>query len=107
MGTITYDQQPFNLDRCNSKRLYQIVIDNIVQNDIESTKRKIQILSQQAFGNLYNVICGTGFFSYIVHTDEYCLISFNHINCYVFSLLCSSSDNAKTIFSKIKKLNKN
>lgn len=27
MGTITYDQQPFNLDRCNSKRLYQIVID--------------------------------------------------------------------------------
>uniref|UniRef100_A0A0N5APT0 Ground-like domain-containing protein n=1 Tax=Syphacia muris TaxID=451379 RepID=A0A0N5APT0_9BILA len=71
------------------KSISSFFFQNMVENDCESSKRAIQEAAEYTFGDYYNVICGTGFFSYIAHTDEYCLVSTLGINCYIFSPVCS------------------
>lgn len=53
--------------------------------DAEASKRNIQMRAEAELGAFYNVVCGTGFFSYIAHTNEFCLASTGDVNCYVFS----------------------
>uniref|UniRef100_A0A0M3IAU8 Ground-like domain-containing protein n=1 Tax=Ascaris lumbricoides TaxID=6252 RepID=A0A0M3IAU8_ASCLU len=79
--------------RCNSMRLREIIISNIIEGDAESSKRAIQLVAEQELGGFYNVICGTGFFSYIAHADEFCLTATGRVNCYVFSPTCFQDAN--------------
>uniref|UniRef100_A0A1I8B2C6 Ground-like domain-containing protein n=1 Tax=Meloidogyne hapla TaxID=6305 RepID=A0A1I8B2C6_MELHA len=67
-----------NREMCNSARLrsliYQLLVNNRVNDpttNVERSKRFLQQKAESLFGNFYNVICGTGFFSYIAHTDEF------------------------------------
>ena len=78
-----------NNEKCNSVRLRYIIQESIVDSDAEASKRAIQTRAESELGSFYNVICGTGFFSYIAHTDEFCQASSMGINCYVFSPVCS------------------
>ena len=66
---------------CNSVRLksliYQLLNNNKINDlttNVERSKRLLQQKAEYLFGAFYNVICGTGFFSYIAHTDEFWLI---------------------------------
>uniref|UniRef100_A0A7E4W1P8 Ground-like domain-containing protein n=1 Tax=Panagrellus redivivus TaxID=6233 RepID=A0A7E4W1P8_PANRE len=78
-----------NNEKCNSMRLRYIIEESIIEGDAETSKRTIQERAENEVGIFYNVICGTGFFSYIAHTDEFCQASSMGINCYVFSPVCS------------------
>ncbi|VDM61552.1 unnamed protein product [Angiostrongylus costaricensis] len=96
--------QPVSEDKCNSLRLRTIIQNNIVQNDAEASKRAVQSAAEEEIGQFFNAICGTGFFSYIAHTDEFCLASMFGVNCYLFSPVCS--DTSTTIFKKLRKSHK-
>ncbi|KAI1722826.1 ground-like domain-containing protein [Ditylenchus destructor] len=78
-----------NTDMCNSRRLSALIKETIVAGDAEASKRAIQARTEAEFGGFYNVICGTGFYSYIAHTDEFCLATAYDVNCYVFSPVCN------------------
>jgi len=60
-----------------------------VSGDGETSKRLIQQRAEAEWNTFFNVICGSGFFSYIAHTDEFCLASVGELNCYIFSPVCS------------------
>uniref|UniRef100_A0A915N1R4 Ground-like domain-containing protein n=1 Tax=Meloidogyne javanica TaxID=6303 RepID=A0A915N1R4_MELJA len=67
-----------NREMCNSNRLrsliYQLLVNTRINDptiNVERSKRFLQQKAESLFGNFYNVICGTGFFSYIAHTDEF------------------------------------
>jgi hypothetical protein len=70
-----HQQDIDNRETCNSIRLKVLIESSIVSSDAEQSKRIIQTRTEAEFGIFYNVICGTGFFSYIAHTDEFCLAS--------------------------------
>uniref|UniRef100_A0A914YGD5 Ground-like domain-containing protein n=1 Tax=Panagrolaimus superbus TaxID=310955 RepID=A0A914YGD5_9BILA len=78
-----------NNEKCNSLRLRYIIQESIVNSDAEASKRAIQLRAETELNSFFNVVCGTGFFSYIAHTDEFCQASAMGINCYVFSPVCS------------------
>uniref|UniRef100_A0A8R1I1X1 Ground-like domain-containing protein n=1 Tax=Caenorhabditis japonica TaxID=281687 RepID=A0A8R1I1X1_CAEJA len=79
-------------DKCNSQRLRTIIFNNIVSGDAEASKRSVQSAAEAETGLFYDAICGTGFFSYIAHTDEFCLASSGGVNCYVFSPVCQEDN---------------
>lgn len=82
-------------DKCNSQRLRTIIFNNIVSGDAEASKRAVQSAAEAETGLFFDAICGTGFFSYIAHTDEFCLASSGGVNCYVFSPVCHENNVAK------------
>ncbi|KJH46787.1 ground-like domain protein [Dictyocaulus viviparus] len=110
-GELTcINDQLVSEDKCNSLRLRTIIQKNIVANDADASKRAIQLAAEEETGQYFNAICGTGFFSYIAHTDEFCLASMFDMNCYIFSPICPEAP--ITLFSKLKShrkvnLNKN
>uniref|UniRef100_A0A915PF11 Ground-like domain-containing protein n=1 Tax=Meloidogyne floridensis TaxID=298350 RepID=A0A915PF11_9BILA len=96
-----------NREMCNSNRLrsliYQLLVNTRINDPtifVERSKRFLQQKAESLFGNFYNVICGTGFFSYIAHTDEFCLVAVKDIHCYVFSPVCSSTSQQRSITSR-------
>nr|CAD2189283.1 unnamed protein product [Meloidogyne enterolobii] len=96
-----------NREMCNSNRLrsliYQLLVNTKINDPtifVERSKRFLQQKAESLFGNFYNVICGTGFFSYIAHTDEFCLVTVKDIHCYVFSPVCSSTSQQRSITSR-------
>ncbi|VDM45315.1 unnamed protein product [Toxocara canis] len=89
--------------RCNSMRLREIIISNIIEGDAESSKRAIQLVAERELGSFYNVLCGTGFFSYIAHADEFCLTATLGVNCYVFSPTCAQDIATMGIMKKRRK----
>lgn len=60
-----------NREMCNSARLRALIQQTIVPASVEKSKRALQQRAEAQFGAFYNVVCGTGFFSYIAHTDEF------------------------------------
>nr|CAD2164919.1 unnamed protein product [Meloidogyne enterolobii] len=95
-----------NREMCNSNRLrsliYQLLVNTKINDptiNVERSKRFLQQKAESLFGNFYNVICGTGFFSYIAHTDEFCLVAVKDIHCYVFSPVCSSTSQQRSIIT--------
>ncbi|KAI1699612.1 ground-like domain-containing protein [Ditylenchus destructor] len=78
-----------NTEMCNSRRLNALIKETIIAGDAEASKRAIQARTEAEYGGFYNVICGTGFYSYIAHTDEFCLATAFDVNCYVFSPVCN------------------
>ncbi|WKY10222.1 hypothetical protein Q1695_002513 [Nippostrongylus brasiliensis] len=91
-------------DKCNSLRLRTIIQNNIVPNDAEASKRAVQSAAESETGQYFDAVCGTGFFSYIAHTDEFCLASMAGVNCYVFAPVCS--DQSTMIFAKARRSHK-
>ncbi|CAP26021.2 Protein CBR-GRL-14 [Caenorhabditis briggsae] len=89
-------------EKCNSQRLRTIIFNNIVNGDAEASKRAVQSAAEADTGLFFDAICGTGFFSYIAHTDEFCLASSGGVNCYVFAPICQGGDEQRK-----KKLSKN
>ncbi|KAL3117181.1 hypothetical protein niasHT_007584 [Heterodera trifolii] len=89
-GTIHNVLFDENREMCNSARLRALIQRSVVPSNVEKSKRRLQQQAEQQFGTFYNVICGTGFFSYIAHTDEFCLMAVHDMNCYVFSPVCAS-----------------
>ncbi|CCG28145.1 Ground-like domain-containing protein [Caenorhabditis elegans] len=96
-------------DKCNSQRLRDIIFNNIVSGDAEASKRAVQSAAEAETGLFFDAICGTGFFSYIAHTDEFCLASSGGVNCYVFAPICQidSQNQQKRTSKKLVKLSKN
>uniref|UniRef100_A0A0K0DI04 Ground-like domain-containing protein n=1 Tax=Angiostrongylus cantonensis TaxID=6313 RepID=A0A0K0DI04_ANGCA len=98
------DLRPFNISIYEVTVSILLSLQNIVQNDAEASKRAVQSAAEEEIGQFFNAICGTGFFSYIAHTDEFCLASMFGVNCYLFSPVCS--DTSTTIFAKLRKSHK-
>uniref|UniRef100_A0A8R1HXT8 Ground-like domain-containing protein n=1 Tax=Caenorhabditis japonica TaxID=281687 RepID=A0A8R1HXT8_CAEJA len=71
---------------CNSIELKNVILDNI-SNDASESKRNIQKMAEEALGHEVNVICGTGEFSYIAHTDSFCQAFKDDVTCYAFKPL--------------------
>uniref|UniRef100_A0AC35UIQ9 Ground-like domain-containing protein n=1 Tax=Rhabditophanes sp. KR3021 TaxID=114890 RepID=A0AC35UIQ9_9BILA len=84
-----------SIEKCNSPRLQKLIEESIITNNADKSKRAVQDRLEQEFGVYFNVICGTGFFSYIAHTDEFCQISGGNVNCYAFAPACSPPPNAQ------------
>uniref|UniRef100_A0A0N4Z4J5 Ground-like domain-containing protein n=1 Tax=Parastrongyloides trichosuri TaxID=131310 RepID=A0A0N4Z4J5_PARTI len=77
-----------NVEKCNNPKMQEIIEETIITNDADKSKRAIQERLENEFNTYFNVICGTGFFSYIAHTDDFCQVSGGGLNCYVFSPVC-------------------
>ncbi|CAJ0582628.1 unnamed protein product, partial [Mesorhabditis spiculigera] len=92
-------------EKCNSQRLRSIIQKNIISNDAEGSKRAVQEEAERDLGRYIDVICGTGFFSYIAHTDEFCLASAGGVNCYAFSPVCGEADVTRR--NKLRYLSRN
>ncbi|EGT33031.1 CBN-GRL-14 protein [Caenorhabditis brenneri] len=90
-------------DKCNSQRLRTIIFDNIVNGDAEASKKAVQSAAESETGLFFDAVCGTGFFSYIAHTDEFCLASSGGVNCYVFAPICQPTDKHKKKMTKLSK----
>ncbi|KAK0412999.1 hypothetical protein QR680_006530 [Steinernema hermaphroditum] len=88
-GQCDNDQGGESHEKCNSARLQAIIQNNIVPGDAEASKRAVQTQAELELSQFFNVVCGTGFFSYIAHTDEFCQASSGGVNCYAFSPVCS------------------
>ncbi|GMR58028.1 hypothetical protein PMAYCL1PPCAC_28223, partial [Pristionchus mayeri] len=108
---ISEELPPINEDKCNSMRLKDIIEKNVVPNDAEASKRAVQAVAEDVTGRYFDAICGTGFFSYIAHTDEFCQASASGVNCYLFSPVCGNTQSNAIPFKKHRKrtilLNKN
>ncbi|CAI5456291.1 unnamed protein product [Caenorhabditis angaria] len=75
---------------CNSIELKNLILDNI-SSDASQSKRDIQKAAEEQLGHDVNVICGTGEFSYIAHTDTFCQTSKDDVTCYAFKPLVKMS----------------
>jgi hypothetical protein len=96
-GALFDDQLPWdeNREMCNSARLRALIQQGIVPSSVEKSKRQLQQRAEAQFGAFYNVICGTGFFSYIAHTDEFwsvCLVVWHFAPFWHLVPLCNSTD---------------
>uniref|UniRef100_A0AC35UFP2 Ground-like domain-containing protein n=1 Tax=Rhabditophanes sp. KR3021 TaxID=114890 RepID=A0AC35UFP2_9BILA len=80
-GTRTFNapQDP----KCNTKEL-KTIISKYISSDLATSKRLIQKNAQETLLKKYDVICGTGEFSFIIHTDSFCQHSVDNVTCYVF-----------------------
>uniref|UniRef100_A0AAF5PUL8 Ground-like domain-containing protein n=1 Tax=Wuchereria bancrofti TaxID=6293 RepID=A0AAF5PUL8_WUCBA len=76
-------------ERCNSPRLKQIILQNIVQRDAEASKQAIYNVCETEMEIPCNVICGTGFYSYLARASNFCLVSMMDISCYAFLPACN------------------
>ncbi|KAM3717533.1 Uridylate kinase [Dirofilaria immitis] len=83
-----YPLDPTENERCNSPRLKQIILQNIVERDIESSKQAIYNVCEAEMEIPCNVICGTSFYSYIARASQFCLVSAMDISCYAFIPAC-------------------
>lgn len=50
----------------------------------DEAKREVQKAAESAFNASFNVICSTGPFSYVTHTDSFCQVSKGKVTCYAF-----------------------
>ncbi|CAG9534768.1 unnamed protein product [Cercopithifilaria johnstoni] len=80
-------------ERCNSPRLKQIILQNIMERDAEASKQAIYNVCEAEMELPCNVICGTGFYSYIARATQFCLISAMDITCYAFLPACDFNSN--------------
>lgn len=58
-----------------------------ISEDASESKRNIQKIAEETLGHEVNVICGTGEFSYIAHTDTFCQAFKEDVTCYAFKPL--------------------
>ncbi|CAI5451801.1 unnamed protein product [Caenorhabditis angaria] len=71
---------------CNSEDLRKLVVENIDE-QLNSSKRMIQLAAEAQFGGRFDVICANGDFSYVTNTELYCQESKGDISCYTYRQL--------------------
>uniref|UniRef100_A0A8R1TYL0 Ground-like domain-containing protein n=1 Tax=Onchocerca volvulus TaxID=6282 RepID=A0A8R1TYL0_ONCVO len=57
--------------KCNNNELKAILIKNIGE-DLNTTKRMIQLIAKAKFGGHFNVICSKHNFSFLTNTELFC-----------------------------------
>uniref|UniRef100_A0A1I7RS67 Ground-like domain-containing protein n=1 Tax=Bursaphelenchus xylophilus TaxID=6326 RepID=A0A1I7RS67_BURXY len=92
-----------NTDTCNNDKLRKLAERLIIPTDAETSKRLIQKRFEEELDRFFNVICGTGFFSYIAHTDDFCLVNVGEMNCYIFSPVCTDSQGLGAGILKVRR----
>uniref|UniRef100_A0A915CMW3 Ground-like domain-containing protein n=1 Tax=Ditylenchus dipsaci TaxID=166011 RepID=A0A915CMW3_9BILA len=75
--------------RCNSNELRQVLVENIVADDANESKRRVHKAANEEFtaeeGNGgIDVICAPGAFSYRIATDFFCEQSKGNITCFAY-----------------------
>ncbi|KAL6743564.1 hypothetical protein Aduo_016590 [Ancylostoma duodenale] len=70
-------------DKCNDERLKKIIEDNIDSNP-SSSKRKIQKAATDEIGGLFDVICSSHDFSYLANTQLFCEAGNDDVTCFAF-----------------------
>lgn len=63
-----------------------------MDDDISKSKIRIQQRARIILGGLYEVICGTDDFAYIIHTKDFCQHQKGTVTCYAFRLLADYND---------------
>uniref|UniRef100_A0A0N5A2V7 Ground-like domain-containing protein n=1 Tax=Parastrongyloides trichosuri TaxID=131310 RepID=A0A0N5A2V7_PARTI len=83
----------FTPEKCNSKELKSIMIDNIVLDQPNESKRRIhkttnEILStKDDINSHYDVICSSTPFSFRIATQVFCEITIKNVTCFVYRQL--------------------
>uniref|UniRef100_A0A915PIN0 Ground-like domain-containing protein n=1 Tax=Setaria digitata TaxID=48799 RepID=A0A915PIN0_9BILA len=80
-------------ERCNSPRLRQIILQNIVERNAEASKQIIYNICEAEMELPCNVICGVGFYSYVARATQFCLASTMDVSCYAFVPACNFDSN--------------
>lgn len=71
----------------------EINLKNIVERNAEASKQAIYNVCEAEMEVPCNVICGTGFYSYIARATQFCLISAMDVTCYAFLPVCDFDSN--------------
>ncbi|CAJ0588033.1 unnamed protein product [Cylicocyclus nassatus] len=71
---------------CNSEDLRKLMLENIDDN-LNSSKRLIQLAAEAQFGGRFDVICANGDFSYVTNTELFCQETKGDISCYTYRQL--------------------
>ncbi|EPB73748.1 ground-like domain protein [Ancylostoma ceylanicum] len=71
---------------CNSEELRKLMLDNIDEN-LNSSKRLIQLAAEAQFGGRFDVICANGDFSYVTNTELFCQETKGDVSCYTYRQL--------------------
>ncbi|WKY12876.1 hypothetical protein Q1695_004022 [Nippostrongylus brasiliensis] len=71
---------------CNSEDLRKVMLENIDEN-LNSSKRLIQLAAEAQFGGRFDVICANGDFSYVTNTELFCQETKGDISCYTYRQL--------------------
>ncbi|KAI6213510.1 Ground-like domain-containing protein [Aphelenchoides besseyi] len=77
-----------NDTECNSEELREIIKENTSE-DLNTSKRLIQVAAEQKFGGRFDVICAASDFSYLSNTELWCQHTVDPISvsCYVYRQL--------------------
>ncbi|KAK5970107.1 Ground domain-containing protein [Trichostrongylus colubriformis] len=70
-------------DKCNDERLKKIIEENVDANP-SSSKRKIQKAATDEIGGLFDVICSNHDFSYLANTQVFCEAGNDDVTCFAF-----------------------
>ncbi|GMT10540.1 hypothetical protein PFISCL1PPCAC_1837, partial [Pristionchus fissidentatus] len=68
---------------CNSEDLRALMLENIDDN-LNSSKRLIQLAAEAQYGGRFDVICANGDFSYVTNTELFCQESKGDVSCYTY-----------------------
>lgn len=71
---------------CNSDDLRNLMLENIEDN-LNSSKRLIQLAAEAQFGGRFDVICANGDFSYVTNTELFCQETKGDVSCYTYRQL--------------------
>ncbi|GMS80301.1 hypothetical protein PENTCL1PPCAC_2476 [Pristionchus entomophagus] len=71
---------------CNSEDLRALMLENIDDN-LNSSKRLIQLAAEAQYGGRFDVICANGDFSYVTNTELFCQESKGDVSCYTYRQL--------------------
>ncbi|XGW06841.1 hypothetical protein V3C99_016844 [Haemonchus contortus] len=71
---------------CNSEDLRKLMLANIDEN-LNSSKRLIQLAAEAQFGGRFDVICANGDFSYVTNTELFCQETKGDVSCYTYRQL--------------------
>jgi len=75
-----------NSTDCNSEELRAIVLANMDE-ELNSSKRLIQVAAESKFGGRFDVICSNNDFSYVTNTELYCQETTKTVSCYAYRQL--------------------
>ena len=75
-----------NDTECNSEELRAIITENL-DDDLNSSKRLIQLAAEAKFGGRFDVICSSNDFSYVTNTELYCQETKQSVSCYAYRQL--------------------
>ncbi|GMS81440.1 hypothetical protein PENTCL1PPCAC_3615, partial [Pristionchus entomophagus] len=77
------DNDDLDRKKCNSRRLYEIMLENMNESSA-SSKRTINSVAEAEFGTSIDVVCSRGHFSYVFSSNLFCEASKGHVTCIAF-----------------------